>query len=79
MCYYYLRPSNKPDKGNCTLRYIHIVTFCTRGRRGRDHMVVGFPLPVQSVPINARRRQTKQAKTTQYVLDATIRKQTQLA
>jgi hypothetical protein len=22
----YLRPSNKPDKGNCTLRYIHIVT-----------------------------------------------------
>jgi hypothetical protein len=38
----YLRSSNKPDKGNCTLRYIHIVTFCTRGRRGRDHMVVGF-------------------------------------
>jgi hypothetical protein len=38
----YLRPSNKPDKGNCTLRYIHIVTFCTRGRRGRHHMVVGF-------------------------------------
>ena len=38
----YLRPSNKPDKGNCTLRYIHIVNFCSRGRRGRDHMIVGF-------------------------------------
>ena len=38
----YLRPSNKPDKGKCTLRCIRIVNLCSRGRRGRDHMIVGF-------------------------------------
>ena len=48
--------------------YRFVLKRSYRGRRGRGRMVVGFKLPVQSVPIttNAVRSNSTQVRCTQY-------------